>query len=302
MPYLPVPETSDEPLSSVLRTLNMKEREPGSYVGSNLDQLSGRVYGGQVFAQAVVAAHATVGNEYRNREIHSITAAFLRPGRLDVPTQFDVEEVLDGRSFSTRRVHASQEGKTILSARASFQEVQPGVEHETAMPQTPDPESLPSSVSYFANMDHPLGTAMNTTNATDMRHVGGPIWVKPVPPTEDATLIWFRLRNPMPAGSSQLMHRALLAYATDQFMLEPVMRRHGMYWMSPDISLATLDHAIWWHRDVDMSDWILAELTSPSAQGGRGLSLARFFQQGRHVATMSQEGMVRTRRSTTPTA
>lgn len=108
MTYLPVPETSDEPLSSLLRTLKMKEREPGSYVGTNLRQLSGRVYGGQVFAQAVVAAHATVADEYSSRQIHSITAAFLRPGNIDVPTHLDVEEVLDGRSFSTRRVHASQ--------------------------------------------------------------------------------------------------------------------------------------------------------------------------------------------------
>lgn len=295
MTYLPVPETSDEPLSSLLRTLKMKEREPGSYVGTNLRQLSGRVYGGQVFAQAVVAAHATVADEYSSRQIHSITAAFLRPGNIDVPTHLDVEEVLDGRSFSTRRVHASQNGKTILTARASFQELQAGVEHESPVPDAPDPLSLPSSADYFATLDHPAARLMNSTNATDLRHVGGPIWLKPAPITDEPTLIWFRLRNPMPEAS-QLMHRAVLAYATDQFMLEPVMRRHGMYWLSPDLSLATLDHTIWWHRDVNMSDWVLAELISPSAQGGRGLSLARFFQDGRHIATMSQEGMVRTQR------
>ncbi|WP_241969062.1 acyl-CoA thioesterase [Trueperella bialowiezensis] len=273
----------------------MQEREPGSYVGSNLHQISGRVYGGQVFAQAVVAARATVADEYAERQIHSITAAFLRPGDLDTPTHFDVEEILDGRSFSTRRVFASQNGKTILTARASFQESQPGVEHETPQPAAPAPESLESSAAFFASFDHPAAKAMSSTNAIDMRHVGGAIWLKPVPITNEPTLIWFRLRNRMPADAPQLLHRAILAYSSDQFMLEPILRQHGMYWTSRNLSLATLDHAIWWHRDIDMSEWVLAELTSPSAQGGRGLSLAKFFQDGRHVATMSQEGMVRSR-------
>lgn len=295
MTYLPVPDTPNEPLSSVLQTLRMKVREENSYEGANLKQISGRVYGGQVFAQAVVAARATVADEFAGREIHSITAAFLRPGALDVPTQFDVEEVLDGRSFSTRRVHASQQGKTILTARASFQELQPGVEHQTPMPDAPDPLTLDSSAALFANIDHPAAKAMSSANAIDMRHVGGGIWMKPAPVSEEPLLIWFKLRNSMPNGATQLLHRAILAYSSDQFMLEPVMRRHGMFWTSPQLSLATLDHAIWWHRDIDMSDWVLAELTSPSAQGGRGLSLARFFQDGRHVATMSQEGMVRSR-------
>lgn len=295
MTYLPVPSPPDEPLSSVMRTLRMKVREENSYVGSNLHQISGRVYGGQVFAQAVVAARATVANQYASREIHSITAAFLRPGDLDVPTQFDVEEILDGRSFSTRRVHASQRGKTIFTARASFQEIQPGVEHEERMPHAPDPKTLESSVTLFAGIDHPAARVMSSTNAIDMRHVGGSIWMKPAEPSDDPVLIWFKLRNRMPEDASQLLHRAILAYSSDQFMLEPIMRRHGMHWTNPKLSLATLDHAIWWHRDINMSEWVLAELTSPSAQGGRGLSLAKFFQDGRHVATMAQEGMVRSR-------
>lgn len=295
MTVLPIPETPNEPLSSILSTLRMRVREPGSFEADNLPQVSGRVYGGQVFAQAVIAARATMTNDLADRQIHSITAAFLRPGKLDVPINFDVEEILDGRSFSARWVHASQEGKTILSARASFQKVQPGVEHASVQPEAPDPETLMSSVRFFETVDHPLAKAMASTNAIDMRHVGGPIWIKPVPETDGHTLIWFKLRNPMPPYSSQLLHRAILAYAADQFMLEPVLRRHGMYWLSKDLSLATLDHAIWWHRNVDMSRWVLAELTTPSAQGGRGLSVAKYFQDGKHIATMSQEGMVRSR-------
>lgn len=293
--FLPVPDSSEEPLASILRTLRLEIREPGSYIGSNLSQFNGRVYGGQVFGQAVMAAWATVADAYPQRQIHSITAAFMRPGDQHEPIAFDVEEVNDSRSFSTRRVHASQYGKTILSCRASFQELQPGVEHSSVAPDAPEPEALDSSLEFFANFDHPASKNVHTTSAIDMRHVDGPIWVKPAAKQNGHTLIWFKIREGLPEQADQLLHRAVLAYATDQFMLEPIMRMHGMFWLSPDISVATLDHAIWWHRDVDMSDWILAELDSPSAQGGRGLSVAKFFQHGVHIATMAQEGMTRSR-------
>lgn len=293
--YLPIPMTDKEPLGTVLNTLRMKILGDNLFEGSNLRQFSNRVYGGQVFAQAVVAAGATFSDDVNGRLIHSINAGFQRPGAMEIPTRIEVEDVLDGRSFSTRRILASQNGQTIFSARASFQERQSGVEHMAEMPSAPHPESLPSSVDFFASLNLPDARRMNSTNAVDMRHVGGPIWIHPASEPCGHTLIWFRLRSPMPEESSQLIHRAMLAYATDQFMLEPIMRAHGMYWLSKNIRVATLDHAIWWHRDVDMSHWILADLSSPSAQGGRGLSIARFFQDGIHIATMAQEGMVRLR-------
>lgn len=293
--YLEIPSTEVEPLAAILNTLRLKVRADKSFEGTNLVQFSGRVYGGQVFGQAIMAAFATVDEELSGRNIHSITAAFIRAGDQSKPIAFDVEEVNDSRSFSTRRVHASQDGHTIFSCRASFQEDQPGVEHASVQPEAPDPETLHSSAEFFANFDHPAARAMHSTNAVDLRHVDGPIWVKPAKTKEPRTLIWFKMRNELPPGSPQILHRAILAYATDQFMLEPIMRAHGMFWLSPDVSLATLDHTIWWHRNVNMSDWVLAELNSPSAQGGRGLSLAKFFQNGIHVATMAQEGMTRTR-------
>ena len=295
MSVLSIPVTEEEPLATVLSTLRMTILDQRKFRGTNLQQISGRVYGGQVFAQAVVAAHATLDGDLSDREIHSITAAFLRPGDITIPIELEVEEILDGRSFSTRRVNALQDGKTLFTARASFQKHQEGVEHSSPMPSAPDPESLPSSVAFFAALDRPDARQMNHTNAVDMRHVDGPIWIRPQEDRNPRTKIWFRLRSPMPAESSQLLHRTMLAYASDQFMLEPVMRAHGMFWMSKDLSVATLDHSIWWHRDVDMNRWVLAELNSPSAQGGRGLSVARYFQDGQHVATMAQEGMVRSR-------
>lgn len=292
---LPIPVSQTEPLATVLSTLRMRICADNIFEGSNLRQFADRVYGGQVFAQAVIAAGATLDDSQRGRNIHSINASFLRPGKMEIPTRLEVEEMLDGRSFSTRRIIACQADQTIFSARASFQETQPGVEHESAMPSAPDPETLPSSVDFFSSIDVPAARRMARTNAVDLRHVDGPIWIRPQKEPSDHTLIWFKLRSDMPEGSSQLLHRALLAYVTDQFMLEPVMRAHGLFWLSRDISVATLDHSIWWHRDVNMSRWILAELSSPSAQGGRGLSIARYYQGGKHIATMAQEGMVRSR-------
>ncbi|XCB29674.1 thioesterase family protein [Arcanobacterium hippocoleae] len=295
-----IPKYYTEPLASVLNTLRLVKVGARQYRGSNLRHISDRVYGGQVFAQAVIAAADTleIGSKETldaPRQIHSITAAFLRPGAVTAPIQIDVEDVLDGNSFSTRRVYAFQNGKTIFSARASFQENQNGMEHASKMPDAPDPQTLESSADFFASVDFPAAKHLHRYNAIDMRHADGPIWVKPQSNLSAETKIWFKLRSPMALGSTQTLHRAILAYATDQFMLEPILRAHGQYWMNPKLSLATLDHAIWWHRDVDMSEWILAELSSPSAQGGRGLSVAKFFQKGAHIATMAQEGMIRCR-------
>ncbi|AWE42759.1 MULTISPECIES: acyl-CoA thioesterase domain-containing protein [unclassified Actinobaculum] len=290
-----LPSVDTEPLASVLNTLRLERLGNNRYRGNNMPQLSGRVYGGQVLAQATVAASDTLGVAPEIRLAHSITAAFLRPGRVEVPTEFMVEELNDGRSFSTRNVSALQNGHIIFTARVSFQLHQPGPSFRTPMPDAPAPEYLPSSVDFFAGLDSHWGHVMSTTNAVDLRHVDGDIYIRPAEDHSTHQQIWLRTRSPMPEGSSKLLQRAMLGYSADQFMLEPVMRATGLHWANTDASLATLDHSIWWHRNFDMSDWILADLESPSAQNGRGLVIAKFFQNGRHIATMSQEGMVRVR-------
>lgn len=293
MQTLDLPVVSSEPLASVLNILRLGIIGPGSFVGSNSRQFPLRVYGGQILAQAVVAAYATFANEYKGRQIHSLTSAFVRPGDVGTPTYFSVDDILDGNSFSTRSVKASQNGKTIFSARASFQEVQSGPEHCRAMPETVDPGQLESSAAFFSSLNTAPAQNMAMFNPVDLRHVDGPIWLRPQKHPQTRTQIWFRLRSPLPQQSSQLLHRAMLVYAADQFMLEPILRAHGLFWFNPRLSPATLNHSTWWHRDVNMSDWILADLSTPSAQGGRGLSIAEFFQNGTHIATMAQEGMVR---------
>ncbi|MGO1590906.1 MAG: acyl-CoA thioesterase [Ancrocorticia sp.] len=300
--HIELPKYSDEPLAGILNTLRL-ERLDGDgnvYRGQNMPQFGGRVYGGQVLAQATVAAADTVsrGGDPEERLAHSITAAFLRPGRTDTPTDFEVFELNDARSFSTRSVRARQNGTIIFTARISFQLLQPGPSYGTPVPEAPDPDALPSSVDFFAQIDNDWGHLMSTTNALDMRYVDGNIFVRPADPPSNHTQVWFRTRNPMPEGSSKLLQRAMLGYSCDQLMLEPVMRNTGVFWGHPAASVATLDHSIWWHRNFDVSDWILADLESPSAQNGRGLSIAKFFQGGKHIATMSQEGMVRLRHIT----
>lgn len=293
--FIELPDCDTEPLASILNTLRLEKLGDNRYRGTNIRQFTGRVYGGQILAQATVAASDTVPGEPHERLAHSITAAFLRPGDLDTPTEFEVTELNDGRSFSTRSVRAMQNGTIIFTARISFQLHQPGPSYGAPMPDAPAPETLQSSVDFFSQMDNWWGHLMSTTNLIDIRHVEGNIYVKPADMRQPYQRMWIRTRAPMPQGSSRLLQRAMLGYAADQFMLEPVMRATGLSWMNKDMSVATLDHAIWWHRNFDISDWILAELESPSAQNGRGLVIAKFFQNGKHIATMSQEGMVRVR-------
>ncbi|UFU04063.1 acyl-CoA thioesterase II [Ruania suaedae] len=277
------------PLTAVLAALDLEQTDEDTFVGASLPQLHGRVYGGQVLAQALLAAGRTMAPE---RLPHSVHGYFLRPGALDEPITFAVERLRDGRSFSARRTHAVQSGKPILSMIASFQENQPGLEHADAMPEVPGPESLPSSVELFGSLDHPVAQFFYRNGAFDMRHTDGNLFTGPAEERTDRQQLWMRARGPIPGG--QLHHRAMLAYACDQVMLEPIMRRHGLSWMSREASVASLDHAMWWHRDVDAGEWLLFVQSSPSARGGRGLGEAKVFDRaGALVATIAQEGMLR---------
>lgn len=286
------PDDEPRPLDAVLHALDLRPAGEDSFEGDSLPQLHGRVYGGQVLAQAIVAAERTLQDGLADRLIHSLHGYFLRPGDLEEPITFAVERLRDGGSFSARRTHALQRGKPILSMIASFQVVQEGVEHTEPMPDVPGPEELPSSVALFERTDHPVAQFFYRSSAFDIRHVGDSLFVAAAPDREPVQALWMRARGPVPGGQPE--QRALLAFACDQVMLEPVLRAHGVFWRTPGASIASLDHAMWWHRDVDMNDWLLYVQDSPTAQGGRGLGLARVFSpDGRLVATIAQEGMVR---------
>lgn len=278
-----------DPLGAVLTALELEPVDENTFVGRSLPQLHGRVYGGQVLAQALLAAGRTMTTE---RLPHSVHGYFLRPGDLEEPITFAVERLRDGRSFSARRTHAIQSGKPILSMITSFQADQQGLDHAEQVPQVPSPEELPSSVELFSSLDHPVAQFFYRNGAFDLRHVEGDLFTAPGEVRTDRQHLWMRARGPLPAN--QLAQRAVLAYACDQVMLEPIMRRHHLSWMTREASVASLDHAMWWHRDVDAGDWLLYSQFSPSASGGRGLGVAKVYSRsGELVATIAQEGMVR---------
>ncbi|GEL96178.1 acyl-CoA thioesterase [Cellulomonas composti] len=277
------------PVLDVLR-LEHDPATPDVFQGRSLPQPNGRVFGGQVLAQALLAAGATVAED---RLPHSLHGYFLRAGVIEQPITFAVERLRDGRSFTARRTHALQDGVPILSMITSFQERQDGIEYADPIPEgIPGPDELRSAFDILGPIDHPVAKFWTQEAAFDVRHVDGALYLGPARVRSGRQAVWFRALAPLP--DDQLLHRALLAYACDQVMLEPVLRRSGASWVSRGLSIASLDHGMWWHRDVRVDDWLLYIQSTPSAQGGRGLGAARVFSQdGTLVASVAQEGMVR---------
>ncbi len=280
------------------------------FVGESQKMPHGRVFGGQVLAQAVMAAGRTVADvgEDGPRPIHSLHGYFVRPGDDSHPIRFAVDEIRDGRSFSTRRVQAIQYGEPILSMIASFQEPAGGLDHQESMPAAPDPEALPTEdVVDLDGLDTPRRSPLRSDTSrgprpvprgylrarpVDLRHVEGPINTTPGRQLAARQSVWLRTVGPLP--DDPLLHAAVLAYASDYALLEPVIRRHGLAWSDPRLRPASLDHAMWFHRPARADEWVLFTQSSPSAQGGRGLAFGRMFaQDGRLVASAAQEGMLR---------
>lgn len=281
-----------EELLSVLelRPEGLDDRGQDLFVGESQQQPHGRVFGGQVLGQTVVAAGRTVP---QGRQLHSMHGYFLRPGDAMAPITFAVERLRDGRSFSARRVHAIQFGKPILSMIASFQEPAEGLDHQDEMPAgVPDPESLPSARELLGHIDHPMAQGWALRRPIDIRHVDQPLYLKGDSSRQARQAVWMRANGRLPADD--LVNRAVLAYASDYTLLEVVLRRHGIAWTQPGLRMASLDHAMWWHRPVRADEWLLFVQGTPSASGARGLGIARVFDtDGVLVASIAQEGMIR---------
>ncbi|WP_460445508.1 acyl-CoA thioesterase [Angustibacter aerolatus] len=259
------------------------------FEGESQWQPHGRVFGGQVLGQTLVAAGRTVP---AGRTVHSMHGYFIRPGDARDPIRFAVERLRDGRSFSTRRVHAIQHEQPILSMIASFQTAQDGMEHQDEMPDVPPPEDLPTTRDLLGHVDHPVAQYWANERPMDLRHVQQPIYWEADPHRVAHQALWMRTPAPMP--DDELLHRAVLGYASDYTLLESVLRRHGLTWATPQMKSASLDHAMWWHRPVRVDEWLLYVQASPSATGGRGLGVGRVFSRdGRLVASVAQEGMTR---------
>jgi acyl-CoA thioesterase-2 len=272
-----------------LRPTGVDDHGQDLFVGASQRQPHGRVFGGQVLGQTVVAAGRTVDPA---RAVHSMHAYFLRPGDSSEPITFAVERLRDGRSFSARRVHAIQYDKPILSMIASFQAEAPGVEHQDEMPDVPAPEDLPTARELLGSIDHPIAQFWAHERPVDVRHVEQPVYWQPDERRVARQAVWMRVPGTLP--DDPLLHRAVLGYASDYTLLESVLRRHGLTWATPGLKAASLDHAMWWHRPVRADEWLLYVQSSPSASGARGLGIGRIFSRdGRLVASVGQEGMLR---------
>jgi len=259
-----------------------------------------RVYGGQVLAQALLACGRTVDTD---RPPHSLHAYFLREGSVKQPIDFEVEVLHDGNSFSARRVSAIQSGRPILTASASFQRFQPGYDAQIPMPAgVPGPDAGTNTRDHLSDSEFPNARWWGRDSAFDFVQVSPPIYLQSDPHPTSQQLVWVRAKGIIPPPTSsyvseQLWHRALLAFACDQLLLEPTVRGAGLSWvdlMQRRVAMASLDHAMWWHRDVRVDQWLLFVQEAGSSYGGRAMGQARVYtQDGALVATIAQEGMMR---------
>ncbi len=259
------------------------------FTGSSHPMPTGRIYGGQVLAQSLIAAERTLPE---NRPVHSMHGYFLRPGDAAQGLTIAVDRIHDGRSFSTRRSQAYQNGVPIFSMIASAQDDDEGVEHAIALPDgIPDPESLTPDEQAVQGL--PGGTLrMLSDRAADVRHIEGPLYLPGVGEDAPRQGVWMRMRAPLP--DDPRLHRAALAYLSDMTIQESILRAHGLYWALPGLKVASLDHAMWWHRSARVDDWLLYLQESPNARGGRGLATGRIYSRdGALVANVAQEIMLR---------
>lgn len=280
----------NDPVADLLRILNLEQLSETEFLGQTQWMPHGRVFGGQVLAQALTAAQRTTDD---SRPVHSLHSYFLRPGDIEQPIKFSVEILRDGKSFSARRVHAIQNDVPIFSMIASFQEPAKGLEHTSDFPKgVPGPEELPSAAELLGEIAHPTAEYWSKARPFDLRHVSEPLYFKPPKERVANQMVWFRALSAMPADSTT--NSSALAYASDYSILESILKRHGITWAHPGLSSASLDHAMWFHKPTRVDQWHLYVQESPSAQGGRGLSIGKIYSQnGELIATCAQEGMVR---------
>ncbi|KQX07131.1 MULTISPECIES: acyl-CoA thioesterase [unclassified Leifsonia] len=282
------------PIDGLLDVLDLVDTgartEEDIFTGPSQWMPHGRVFGGQVLAQSVVAAGRTVPDD---RAVHSMHGYFLRPGDVNLPITFSVDRIHDGRSFATRRTQAYQNGVPILSMIASFQDPDAGVDHQIEMPSDiPDAESLPTTADLIGHIDHDVARYWSTERAFDVRHVESPIFLSVEGERVAHQAVWMKAAGTLP--DDDRLHRAALAYATDYSILESPMRRHGVPWAMRGLRVASLDHAMWWHRPGRVDEWMLYVQDSPSASGGRGLARGSIFSaDGVLLASVAQEGMIR---------
>lgn len=281
-------------LDQLVKLLALERIEDNLFRGQSQDLGWGRVYGGQVLGQALSAASQTVPED---RPVHSLHAYFLRPGDATLPIVYEVDRIRDGKSFTTRRVVAIQKGRPIFNLSSSFQIEEAGFEHQVTMPTVPGPDNLESESELSKRIEDHIPAKLKPIALAER-----PIETRPVrpynhlqpKPSEPYSQSWCKAAGKLPDDPS--VHRYMLAYASDYGLLTTALQFHGASWLSSGIQIASLDHAMWFHRPFRMDEWFLYSTESTTAVGARGLVRGQFFDRGgRLIASCMQEGLIRQR-------
>jgi acyl-CoA thioesterase II len=285
-------------MKDLLELLDLEPIEQNIWRGRNRDIGTGRVFGGQVLAQALVAARRTVADDEPRREAHSLHAYFILAGDLKAPIVYFVDTLRDGGSFTTRRVTAIQHGRAIFNLSASFHTEQEGIEHQADPPEVPEPETLTPELDRIRAQAHLIPEevrgVLTQDRPLDFRPVDAPALVDPEP-APPLRRTWFRTTGKLP--DDPLTHQAALAYASDYGLLATVLQPHGLTVRDPGMQVASLDHALWFHRPFRADEWLLYEVDSPVAAGARGFARGRIYtREGVLVASSAQEGLTRVKR------
>ncbi|HEY0096876.1 MAG TPA: acyl-CoA thioesterase II [Archangium sp.] len=281
-------------LDELLALLKLEPIEENLFRGASQDLGYRQLFGGQVIGQALSAASQTVMPE---RHVHSVHGYFLRPGDASLPVVYTVDRVRDGGSFTTRRVVAIQKGESIFTMMASFQGDEPGYEHQAKMPEVPGPEELASDIELLRRRADLIPERVRE------KFLGQkPIEMRPVTlfdpfepkPAEPIKYVWFRADGVLPDDPQ--VHKYVLAYASDFNLITTTLQPHGASFMQRNMQMASLDHALWFHGNLRVNDWLLYAMDSPWAGNARGLARGHIFtREGRLVASVAQEGLVRVR-------
>lgn len=282
----------DRRLADLIHLLKLERLEINLFRGESRDIGNPQVFGGQVLGQALMAAYATV----EGRAAHSLHAYFLRPGDFNAPIVYEVDRARDGGSFTSRRVIAIQHGEQIFNMAASFQVEQEGLEHQIAMPAVPPPEELQDFEDYIVEKRNQIPEQFRRLfkypRPFEFRPVQPPLDLKPTeqPATKQ---VWFRAVDKIP-GDDPALQRSLLAYVSDYHLLDTTLRPHALSWLNADIRMASIDHAMWFHKALRVDEWLLYALDSPSASGARGFTRGSIFtRDGKLIASTAQEGLIR---------
>lgn len=282
--------------NKMIAQLSVESISTDTYLGESTDLLnSGRIFGGQVLGQALMASSLTVDAE---RNIHSLHSYFIRPGNVDIPIRFEVERVRDGGTFSNRRVVAYQNDKHIFTMATSYQVPEIGFEHQTTIPEgLLGPEDLPSEAELAKQYQHILPKSVVKRHIID----GDAIEIRAAHPERllkggefpAQTYCWFKANGEVP-HDNDLLHKAVLAYASDFYLIFTSLLPHKQSGFDPQLQMASLDHSIWFHRPINLNEWNVYVLESPNAFGGRGLNLGKVYnQQGKLLASTIQESLIR---------